>query len=249
MLDSGHPYWHPSGDATEKKSLVVFVDILGYKSLVLEASKNGQSQRALRALRRALDEAFEEVTPEAHSGFAAPNTRFWEVKAFTDNLVLAQPITSGNLEGEDELGSVLLSMITFQQAMIRHGYVVRGGMAIGKAYVDRDIVWGKALLDAYHFEAQKGTPPWIAVGSINDPEISSSFLAHVFLHFSYYGTPHGAPQNRELLIDPTRGVVFVDYLSGVVRREPVWWTLDAALTAAAAAATTAWGAARFRPPT
>jgi len=40
---------------------------------------------------------------------------------------------------------------------------------------------------------------------------------------------------------------FAEYLGGLVRREPVWWTLDLVLTAAAAASATAWGASRFGP--
>lgn len=38
---------------------------------------------------------------------------------------------------------------------------------------------------------------------------------------------------------------FSEHVGGLVRREPVWWTLDLVLTTGAAALVTAWGASRF----
>ncbi len=38
---------------------------------------------------------------------------------------------------------------------------------------------------------------------------------------------------------------FGDHLTGLVRRQPVWWTVDVLLTAGAAALATAWGSRRF----
>lgn len=38
---------------------------------------------------------------------------------------------------------------------------------------------------------------------------------------------------------------FSEYLVGLIRREPMWWTLDLSLTVLGAAAVTAWGVRRF----
>jgi hypothetical protein len=39
---------------------------------------------------------------------------------------------------------------------------------------------------------------------------------------------------------------FAEYLAGVVRRQPVWWSLEVALTSGAALLVTAWGASNDR---
>ena len=41
---------------------------------------------------------------------------------------------------------------------------------------------------------------------------------------------------------------FSEYLVGVIRREPIWWTLDLGLTVLGAVAVTAWGVRRFPEP-
>jgi hypothetical protein len=38
---------------------------------------------------------------------------------------------------------------------------------------------------------------------------------------------------------------FTEYLAGLIRREPVWWTLDLGLTVLGAVSVTAWGVRRF----
>jgi hypothetical protein len=41
---------------------------------------------------------------------------------------------------------------------------------------------------------------------------------------------------------------FSEYLSGMIWREPIWWTLDLGLTVLGAVAVTAWGVRRFQEP-
>ncbi len=48
--------------------------------------------------------------------------------------------------------------------------------------------------------------------------------------------------------DPTRPR-FAEYLAGVVGRQPVWWSLEVALTSGAALLVTAWGASNDRSTT
>jgi hypothetical protein len=96
--------------------------------------------------------------------------------------------------------------------LISHGFFLRGGVAIGDLYMDRDIVWGSGLLRAYELESQIGGPPRLLLGSLADNSSDVTLLQQVFYQLGHYSDPRSSPHNAELLIDVSDRVVFVDYL-------------------------------------
>src|SRR5258708_21417480 len=77
----------------------------------------------------------------------------WEVKAFTDNIVIGCPIYLNEPDAEAELGSVLLSVREYQLTMVHAGFFVRGGISISQLYMDDEIVFSDALMEAYSAES------------------------------------------------------------------------------------------------
>lgn len=140
-------------------------------------------------------------------------SRLWDVKTFTDNIVLGYPVLVSDPDGETKLGRTLMSLIDFQWSMVRNGFFLRGGMSIGGLYMDQDIVWGKALIDAHELESVGHGPPGIMLGELGEAYNGPTILAHVLYQLGHYGSPCEAPQNEELFIDCCRDRVFVDYLS------------------------------------
>jgi hypothetical protein len=129
--------------------------------------------------------------------------RFWEVKAFTDNVVIGHPIT-GRGDAESELAHLMSDLASLQLGFILEaGLFIRGGVAIGELYMDDDIVYGVGLLDAIGSEKVADSPRVV---------LHPTAVQAIRQHFRYYGPVARAPQARRLLRDED-GQVFVNYLA------------------------------------
>ena len=164
-------YRDKRGGPRMQMSVVAFIDLLGYRAEVLRAHREGRQQEYLLKLRKALDRSLSGLRDFAQ-GHAAP----WRVKAFTDNIVLGFPVFI-----EDEPGTlniVIERLGRFQLFMTIDGFFIRGGVAMGEVYFDKDIVFGPALLDAYEIESQQARDPRIVLGDscIDHLAISSGWL-------------------------------------------------------------------------
>jgi hypothetical protein len=69
--------------------------------------------------------------------------------------------------------------------------------------MDDDIVFGKALIEAYRLERQYARDPRIILCPMT--------IKLMKYHMGYYGEPEHSPQNREVLIDAD-GQYFINYL-------------------------------------
>lgn len=196
MNESRNPYIQKDGQPVLLKSVVAFVDILGYRDLVDCAAKAFKSQELLDRLHGALRKARKHVDPD--------NLDFCAVRAFTDNIVIGHPIFD---DAEGELGFACYTLSYFQMTMSMEGFFVRGGIAIGDLYMDDIAVYGSGLIEAYNAET----------GLARDPRIvlAPSAREAVKKYLEYYGGAH-APQNRYILKD-TDGQYFLDYMGTLIR--------------------------------
>lgn len=118
--------------------------------------------------------------------------------------MLAWPIRD---DGEVELGTIFRRLADFQFAMSVEGFFIRGGVAVGEAYVDDLAVFGDALTQAYLAESALARDPRIV--------LANSAVDLVKHHLGYYGNSRYAPQASELLCD-SDGQWFVNYLDTVL---------------------------------
>jgi hypothetical protein len=161
------------------------------------AYASGEAITLLRALRTALDEAGGHLVQTWHG---ADPLDLWKAKAFTDNVVLGLPIFG---DAESDLGLVFSMVGLYQLTMVKHGFFMRGAVAVGELYIDDDIVFGDALIEAYETEAQIARDPRVV--------LTPSAVTLVKKHIGYYGALEKSPQYEELLVDED-GQVFLHYL-------------------------------------
>jgi hypothetical protein len=195
------------GDANEAEvvptlttHIVCYADILGYVQESKRALVEGRGDAYLQKLRSTLNDAYARIRDrqQAWSG-----GKLFEVKVFTDNIVLAYPIREAWFTfGESELGHVLEILGEFQLSLAMAGYFIRGGIAYGQHYMDDDIVFGDALLDAVELD-KAGGPPRLA--------LTSAATQTVRRHLGFYRSSKEAPHITDLLQDAD-GRVFVNYL-------------------------------------
>src|SRR5262249_15713262 len=149
-------YREKDGRPRLRRSVVAFLDLLGYRAAVKRAHAEGRQHEFLVKLRTALDQSLSRLR-DIVPGHRAP----WRVKAFTDNIVLCFPIFI-----EDEAGSLSIAidrLAIFQLYMTLDGFFIRGGVAIADVYLDEEIVFGPGLLEAYATESQRARDPRIVL--------------------------------------------------------------------------------------
>jgi len=194
------PYILDSNGANLQKSFVCYADILGYSKLSEEALKQGQGHKFLNELRTALTKAYDRIR-ENSNHFNIK--QFFSVKVFTDNIVVGYPIQNiKSNHGEPELGDIFWTFAEFQAGLASEGFLIRGGIAFGDHYMDDDIVFGDALLEAVKFD-KSGGPPRLT--------ISSSAIKMIRKQLKSWGSAENSPYNQDLLEDAD-GSIFLSYL-------------------------------------
>lgn len=206
MTESRNPYIGSNGTPELRRSVVAFIDILGYTDLVKSAKTRKENQDILDRLHKALKRSREHVDPNQSEDtlLKLSDKDFSAFRAFTDNIVIGQPIHS---DGEIELGSVFHDLSYFQMLMTMEGFFVRGAIAIGDLYMDDIAVFGEGLIEAYEAETTLARDPRIV--------LAPSAQAAVNRHLEYYGRGSHAPQNRDLLRD-SDGQYFINYLDTLI---------------------------------
>jgi hypothetical protein len=201
-----NPYYNDDGTLAIRRSVVAFVDILGYREMATRAARDNREREVLAQLHAALSAGRKWLDPDAELPTLPKDV--YVIKAFTDNIVIAWPISD---DAETELGSAFSSLAWFQLEMVNAGFFVRGAISIGNIFVDDIAVFGGALNEAYEGETRLARDPRIV--------LTPSAAAAVRNHLGYYRMSELAPQNRDLLRDAD-GQCFLNYLDDTVLIAP-----------------------------
>ena len=114
-------------------------------------------------------------------------------------------------DGEAEVGSLILSLRYYQLDMLLQGFFVRGAISVGNNYMDNEIVFGDALMEAYDTEQSMARDPRIV--------LAKSAKQLVRKHLKFYGKVKDSPQHDTLLLD-TDGQWFIHYLGVLNEDDP-----------------------------
>lgn len=125
--------------------VVVFLDILGYKNMVLKDSKSN-TPRYLPII----EEMLNSLNPILKD-------RGLEIRQFSDSIVL-----SAEYSIENTL-SMLDAVSDVQWFMIKNGILLRGGIALGRHYSNGNIMYSEGLIEAYNLESNFAKVPRILV--------------------------------------------------------------------------------------
>lgn len=190
-------------------SFVCYADILGYKHLVQQAIDAGQMNSFLMRLRRALSRAYTQIREHSKISFRAS---LFSIKVFTDNIVIGYPLERPIIrDGAPELSDVIGIFSEFQVGLAVEGFFVRGGIAYGDHYMDKDIVFGDALLKAVNLE-KRGGPPRICLDSSAIDFIKRHLeFDQDYIEFSSY---------YQALFRDADGAIFLNYLSEIFHAFP-----------------------------
>ncbi len=203
---SRNPYHVPDRPPELRKSVFVFMDILGYSEMIAQAEKMGTQQQFLHELHSTLSKGRAELEDRDSQPALLPKDNF-ALKAFTDNIVIGWPIHD---DAESEFGVAFFKLALFQFQMVLEGFFIRGALTVGDAYVDEIAVFGPALTQTYTGESVLSRDPRII---LMRPAVNTAKR-----HLKYYGDPRRAPHVRAILRD-TDHQWFLNYLDCVLMAE------------------------------
>lgn len=125
----------------------------------------------------------------------------FEIKIFSDNVVIAQKIDETVL-GDQIIGIINIVWSLQFWALVQFGLFLRGGITIGELFINKDIVWGTGLIEAYKMENGLAIFPRVLVSQMvfekYDAKLNNSINIYAFV---------------EKDLD---GLWFVDYMSACV---------------------------------
>lgn len=135
---------------------IVFIDILGFKNLVEESTRN---EDQLKNIHRAL-KYISEIKQENAEGQLSLREQGEEVTVFSDSIVISMPVSERNA------GWYLMDKVIFIQMQLMYlGICIRGGMTVGELYHNDNIVFGPAMNEAYGLESNCAIYPRVIVDS------------------------------------------------------------------------------------
>jgi hypothetical protein len=209
-----NPYKGENGAPQLRPSVAAHLDILGYSDYISELFKDGKGEKELVRLRNALDEAYQDLKARPNKQIFSDKLRF-QVRSFTDNLFIGYPIPE-----HDDAWGVLRTVVDYighlQMTLALDGYFIRGAISVGDLYVDEDIVFGPALMEAVRAEKQLAVFPRVVLcDSAEEPfqaELEDKKVLNVLIDsdrrvFIDY-------LNASVMIAQPGGPVFTEFLEG-----------------------------------
>lgn len=175
-------------------SIVCAIDILGFSQMILESCHKGYGDELLKEVSYLINKNKQCILPNKYS--------HGKIKIYTDNMVVGFPI---NDDGEEELNEILDNVSEYQFNLSLEGLFVRGGISVGDFYINDDIVFGPALLEAHYTESELACYPRIV---LNDKAVKK-----LNKYMNYYDN---APQHNKLLVD-SDGRLFLNYLNTIFK--------------------------------
>lgn len=166
-----------------KKYIVAYLDILGAEKRMI--AKENESNDFLNILNSEYSHLV-----NMSSDVAIYKENKIQIKIFSDNIIVAAEF-SDNDETNKERLRLIIDIVSFWQSMLlRHGLLLRGGIAIGDLYMRDIFIYGKALINAYKLESEIAIYPRIIASSrvaylCGNDAIIKDFDGQWFVNFYY----------------------------------------------------------------
>ena len=145
---------------------VAFIDVLGFKALVSTASTNRKAFAQLQNLVDRLASAIPTLDADVKRKRIVPKELIPKHIYISDSIILSAPL-SVTLQGWSHysgLEIVVMRTIQLTHLLLKAGYLVRGGIAVGKVWHGNSNIVGPAYQEAHQLEVE-GCEPRITLSA------------------------------------------------------------------------------------
>lgn len=126
-----------------KKSVVVFLDLLGITDRIKETQENEEGAKAILSIYKQIKAWIKDIENGAKKEWEMPI----KAKAMSDSIVITCDIVS-----EKSILLIAYILALLQIGTMRSHFLIRGAMSIGGIYDRRQIFFGPAFIKAYELE-------------------------------------------------------------------------------------------------
>jgi hypothetical protein len=187
-----------------RPAVVTFLDILGFRERVASSKDATEIRRILSRLRSFADVGGSDEAFEAEKGFEVTRSI-----AFSDSIVRIRFFDTAYPSGA--LFHEVLSLLHVQAEMMGEDVLVRGGVTVGKVYLEGDMAFGPGFNRAYDLESQFANVPRIVIG----PEAFTALRHEPKLVADDHTPAEDIAYIRKLLKRGDDGLWFIDYLQAM----------------------------------
>lgn len=179
------------------KRVICFLDILGFRDIVLKGNAGFNSESILKVL-----SLLSETKEDNDSGAISLKDIGREVSVFSDSIVISYPTELGS-----SLFYIIMDIIHLQIELLNKNILVRAGISIGDLYHEDKIVFGPALIEVYDLEVKKAVYPRIMI-------TLDTLMEGLKIEFEKYGySEYNLKLLLEILIEEEENYFYIDYLS------------------------------------
>lgn len=137
---------------------VAFIDVLGFTALVACAAESDAQMKNLAGLVQLLSSAvpsFDAKVDASVSRDLVPRHIY-----ISDCIILSAPLVSPSTRNYDGLSILVMRVIQISHYMLKAGYLVRGGISVGKVWHTESNIVGPAYQEAFLLE-KNGNEPFV----------------------------------------------------------------------------------------
>lgn len=139
---------------------VAFIDVLGFKNVVQTAAMQSSHLNILNDLVTLLESTVPsldaQVSPLVHPSL---KPKFIYI---SDSIILSAPIASSHMPTYNGLNIVVMRAIQIAHALLEKGFILSGGIDIGKVWHSTNNIVGPAYIGAYSLQSSLA-PPCVAL--------------------------------------------------------------------------------------
>lgn len=153
----------------ETRHIVAILDMLGASNMI----RSDSSEKVMNFILTTYDDAENKWPFLEHAPKMIHNLK---CITFSDNILFALEIEGmDEMEVEEAIKALTVYIAVFQRAVLKYVLLFRGGMTIGKLYMNeaQNFVWGEALVNAHELEAKEAKYPRVILSDEFDQELLS----------------------------------------------------------------------------
>jgi hypothetical protein len=185
-----------------RPSIVTFIDILGFRSIVDRMPAHDIYEIVKRVQRHA-GSTDEEAVRE--SGLIE-EINWTRCVFFSDSVVRVRPVDAKYRDGS--LYYEILDLVHAQAELAHQGVFIRGGLTIGDIHQGNDVIFGPAMVRAYDLESSFSNYPRIVI----DPDVFKALRTDPRLRAEHHDVAEEMKSINRLVRNGDDGLYFIDYL-------------------------------------
>ncbi len=163
------------------KYIVAYLDLLGITNRIKSVEQQELQMNKLYNLYTFSTKIWKEIQIEEMKEI--------QFKIFSDNIIIVKKLSSIREQKIRDIKSLLMCTGHFQElaASDSVGWMLRGGITIGELFIDDTMVWGEALIKAYHLEDNIANYPRVIIDETIIDEIVDCEVLRDYIYKDFDG--------------------------------------------------------------